>query len=139
MKTEQRQWTEKGGWDRPAGDLAGKAQIVLVFGGEFRGAVPFAQALLPAHAIGGFTYVAGGYLRGRKKPLVEVWSRIIGTVVMVLTVFALRERFQDLSVPLAAVCSNTTCAVLICWAVLKDVRELRRDRDESRETLATAK
>ncbi len=57
--------------------------IVLVFGERFRGAVPYARILLPAHAISGLSCVAGGYLRGQRKPLVEVWSRVVGTAVMV--------------------------------------------------------
>jgi enterobacterial common antigen flippase len=99
--------------------------IILVFGASFRGAVPYARLLLPAYAIGGLTYVAGGYLRGQRKPLMEVWSRVIGTVVMVAVALALRASWHDLGVPLAAVCGHATCAVILCWAVLADIHRRR--------------
>jgi O-antigen/teichoic acid export membrane protein len=99
--------------------------VVLVFGANFRGAVPYARLLLPAYAIGGLAYVAGGYLRGQRKPLVEVWSRVIGTVVMVTVALALRASWHDLGVPMAAVCGHATCAVILCWAVLVDVHRRR--------------
>ncbi|HUE15876.1 MAG TPA: oligosaccharide flippase family protein [Planctomycetaceae bacterium] len=99
--------------------------IILVFGPAFRGAVPYAKVLLPAHAISGLTYVAGGYLRGRRKPLVEVWSRVLGTAVMVTAALALRSTWHDLGVPIAAVCGHTTCAVILCWAVLADTHRRR--------------
>jgi O-antigen/teichoic acid export membrane protein len=99
--------------------------IVLVFGANFRGAVPYARLLLPAHAISGVTYVAGGYLRGQRKPLVEVWSRVLGTIVMVAVAIALRATWHDLGVPMAAVCGHATCAVILCWAVLADTRRRR--------------
>ena len=111
--------------------------IVLVFGPSFREAVPYARVLLPAHAICGITYVAGGYLRGRRKASVEVWSRVVGAAVMVAAVFAFRARWQDLSVPLAAVCGHSTCAVLICWAVVRDVRRQNRVAHQSMEALAS--
>lgn len=99
--------------------------VVLVFGARFRGAIPFARLLLPAYAISGLACVAGGYLRGKRKPLVEVWSRVVGTGVMVAVALALRGRFHDLCVPMAAICGHTTCAVILCWAVLADTQRRR--------------
>ena len=96
--------------------------IGFVFGASFRGAVPFARLLLPAQAICGLTYVAGGYLRGRGKASVEMWSRIVGAVVMFVAAFAFRERWNDLSVPIAAICGHSASAVLIGWVVFQDVR-----------------
>jgi enterobacterial common antigen flippase len=100
--------------------------IILVFGERFRGAVPYARVLLTAHAISGLTLVAGGYLRGQRKPLVEVWSRIVGTAVMVGAALALRAHWHNLSVPMAAVCGHATCAAILCWAVLADTRRRRQ-------------
>jgi enterobacterial common antigen flippase len=108
--------------------------IVLVFGAKFRGAVPYARILLPAHAISGLSCVAGGYLRGQRKPLMEVWSRIVGTAVMIGAALALRGQWHDLSVPMAAVCGHSTCAVILCWAVLADThrrRVLAREQGEA--------
>jgi enterobacterial common antigen flippase len=99
--------------------------VVIVFGANFRGAVPYARLLLPAHAISGLTYVAGGYLRGRRKPLVEVWSRVLGTIVMVSVAFALRSSWHHLGVPMAAIFGHATCAVILCWAVLADTHQRR--------------
>lgn len=110
--------------------------IVLVFGASFRGAIPFARLLLPAHAIGGFTYVAGGYLRGRRKPMVEVWSRVLGTVVMIGVFVALNSTWHELSVPIAAICAHTTCALILCWAVLSDVRRTALESQDNLEVLA---
>lgn len=97
--------------------------IVLVFGESFRGAIPFAKLLLIAQAINGFGHVAGGYLRGLRKPIVEVWSRVIGAAVMIVMAFALRESWQDLSVPLAAICAHAASALLITWAVVHHLRQ----------------
>jgi O-antigen/teichoic acid export membrane protein len=102
--------------------------IVLVFGSSFRGAVPYAKLLLTAQAIAGLGYVAGGYLRGRRKSLIEVWTRIIAAAVIVAVALALRSSRGEMSVPIAAVCGQVTCALILGWAVLADVRRRRFDQ-----------
>jgi len=101
--------------------------IILVFGSNFRGAVPYAKVLLTAQAIGGLTYVAGGYLRGRRKSFIEVWTRIIAAAVIVVIALALRSSRGQMSVPIAALCGQVTCASILCWAVVNDARRRRID------------
>jgi O-antigen/teichoic acid export membrane protein len=101
--------------------------ITLVFGSKFSGAVPYAQLLLIAQAIGGLTYVAGGYLRGRRKSFIEVWTRIVAAAVIVVIALALRGSRGQMSVPIAAVCGQVVCASILCWAVVSDARRRRFD------------
>jgi enterobacterial common antigen flippase len=102
--------------------------IIFVFGSSFRGAVPYAKVLLMAQAIGGLTYVAGGYLRGRRKSFIEVRTRIIAAAVIVAIALALRSSQGQMSVPIAALCGQATCASVLCWAVVSDARQRRLDR-----------
>lgn len=101
--------------------------IILVFGSSFRGAVPYAKVLLMAQAVGGLAYVAGGYLRGRRKSFIEVWTRIIAAAVIVVIALALRTSRGQMSVPIAALCGQVACASILCWAVVNDARRRRLD------------
>jgi O-antigen/teichoic acid export membrane protein len=96
--------------------------VVIVFGNRFEGAIPLALALLPAYAVFGVSRVAVGYLRGRSKSAVEVRSRILGAVLMVVVVFLLFDRYQEYSIPIGALCGNLASALYIAIGVAHDVR-----------------
>lgn len=107
--------------------------ITLVFGSNFRGAVPYATILMTAQAVGGLTFVAGGYLRGRGKSFVEVWTRVIGAGVIIAIALGLRSGQGQMSVPIAVLCGQTICAMILCAAVLHDaVRQPSRVLANSR-------
>jgi O-antigen/teichoic acid export membrane protein len=105
--------------------LAGtlKPLMLLVYGARFEGAVPLALALLPAYALYGCTQVAEGYLRGRAKNRVSVWSRVIAAAAMAATALYLWDTWRELSVPLAAIAGQACIALCMAWGVLRDVRE----------------
>lgn len=95
--------------------------IKLVYGAEFAGAVPFALALLPAQAFNGIGFVADGYLRGRNKSALGVYSRLVGAVVMAVLVWMLFPRWREMSVPLAASVGHALAAATLGVAVALDV------------------
>jgi len=107
--------------------------IVLVYGSEFRGAVPLAWALLPAYAMNGCALVADGYLRGRGKSGVGVWSRLSGAAVMGLAVWLLFGTWKELSIPLAASAGHAMNALWLAGAVLMDRRHGSDNGGESEE------
>ncbi len=96
--------------------------ILSVFGESFDLAVPLALALLPKYAIDGFALFAESYLRGRGKPIVGVWSRLLGAVVMVGFIWLFFDRWQELSIPLGASAGQAASSLLILWAVFSDSR-----------------
>ena len=102
--------------------------IVVVFGSSFHGAVPYAKVLLTAQALGGVAYVAGGYLRGRRKSFLEVWTRIFAALAIAGMALALRGTEGNMSVPLAALCGQAICATILCLFVLNDARKVARDK-----------
>jgi Na+-driven multidrug efflux pump len=89
--------------------------IVLFYSERFAGAVPFALALIPAHAINGFTQVVEGRLRGLGNVRVGIMARIAGAVVMVMTVLLLFGRVREMSIPVAATLANGLVAVSLTW------------------------
>jgi O-antigen/teichoic acid export membrane protein len=92
--------------------------IVLFYGERFAGAVPFALALIPAHAINGFTQVVEGLLRGLGNVRVGIMARVAGAVVMVMTALLLFSSFRELSIPIAATVANGLVAVWLTTAAL---------------------
>jgi len=96
--------------------------IVLFYGARFAAAVPFALALIPAHAINGFTQVVEGHLRGLGNVRIGIAARIAAAVVMVATVALLFGRFRELSVPIAATVANAIVAIALAWFTLISAR-----------------
>jgi antigen flippase len=104
--------------------------MVLVYGHDFGGAVPFALALLPASALTGCSVVAEGYLQGRGRSTVGVWCRLRGAVVMLACVWLFWGRWHELSIPLAAIAGQAVSAVWMLWAVVREATadaRLKRD------------
>jgi O-antigen/teichoic acid export membrane protein len=97
--------------------------IILLYGQAFSGAIPFALALIPAQAINGFGKVIDGQLRGRGKVHVGIWARIAAAVLMTVTVILTFDRFQELSIPIAACLAHGLVAVTLAWFALADLPE----------------
>ena len=73
--------------------------MMLVYGEKFRGAVPFALALLPAFALGGCGMVAEGYLRGRGRPGASIRANAIGVTVVLISVSLSFRTYQAICIP----------------------------------------
>ena len=95
--------------------------ISFAFGTVYEPAIPFVLALAPACAIKGFLQTVDGFLKGRGKPLLGVWSRIISILGM-LSFFALTyERFGLMSIPYAACFGQGISMVILTTAVILEV------------------
>ncbi len=95
--------------------------IRLFYGEEFAAAVPFALWLLPASAIKGFLQAADGYLKGRQKPMIGVWSRGLSISVMLVFVAIAYGPFGLIAVPMAACVGQAVSLVVIVTAIFVDV------------------
>ncbi len=91
--------------------------LTLVYGEAFRGAVPFALALLPAQTLNGCALVAEGYLQGRGRPQIGVCCRLCGAAAMLAFVWLFLDRWGVLSIPLAASAGQAVNASCVLWAV----------------------
>ena len=96
--------------------------IILFYGSEFSAAVPFALALIPAHAINGFAQVVEGHLRGRGNVRVGIWARIAAAALMVAVVMLTFGRLRELSIPVAASIGHSLVAMVLVWCTLIDFR-----------------
>jgi len=95
--------------------------MLLVFGSEFRDAIPFALLLVAANTVGGCSYIIEGYLQGRDKALIGVWARVLGAVVMLATAAALYGTLAELAIPAAAIAANLASLVCVAVALLVEV------------------
>jgi O-antigen/teichoic acid export membrane protein len=102
--------------------------IVWLYGTAFVAAVPFALWLLPASAIKGYLQAADGYLKGRGKPMIGVWSRAISILVMLAFVAATFSRFGLLSVPIAAGVGQAISMAIISIVIMLDVRQQQSEK-----------
>lgn len=88
--------------------------MLFVYGPRFLDAIPLTRALLPAYALRGCTMVADGYLSGRGKAAISVWSRAVGATVLFSLVAIGFRRWGPISIPWATVAGDGT--VLLCVA-----------------------
>lgn len=95
--------------------------IVLFYGSEYRPAIPFALWLLPASAMRGFLQAVDGYLKGRGRPWVGVWTRMISLAVMLVFVLVVWRWHGLLTIPMAACVGQAVSLVLLTAATLLDV------------------
>lgn len=100
--------------------------IVTLYTAKFTPAIIFAMWLLPACAIKGYLQAADGFLKGRDKPMVGVWSRLMSFFVMLTfvgLVYANVFEFEQklISIPMAACLGQAISMVIITIAVIKDV------------------
>ncbi len=100
--------------------------IILFYGREFAGAIPFALALIPAHSINGFAQVAEGHLRGRGKIQVGIWARMGAAIVMVVTVSIAFGRLAEMSIPIAVTLAHGFVAVILAWFTIADLGQQKR-------------
>ena len=96
--------------------------IAIVFGSSFSAAIPFALALLPAYAVKGCACVAEGYLRGRNRASVGIWSRILGATVIIAVVAMFFGTWQVMCIPWAVLAGQVTSAAWIFSSVIRDVQ-----------------
>jgi O-antigen/teichoic acid export membrane protein len=100
-----------------------KPVMLLVYGSRFEAAVPFALALLPANALYGCTQVAEGYLRGRNRNRMSIWSRLLACLSMAAAAMGLWPTWQMMSIPAAFAVGQATILLCLSAAVLSDIRE----------------
>lgn len=97
--------------------------MVLVFGEDFRGAVPLTLVLLPAYGIAGCGRVAEAYLQGRNKAILGVYSRLIGAVIMGTFIYFTFDRWAEISIPLGALVGYLVSTSILWTAILLDTRD----------------
>jgi len=100
--------------------------ITRLYGATFAPAIPFALWLLPACALKGYLQAVDGYLKGRDKPMIGVWSRFLSIfVVLAFVALAYAEvipfEVKLLSIPIGACIGQALATVLISTAAIKDV------------------
>ena len=97
--------------------------IVTFYTEAFIPSIAFALWLLPAAAIKGYLQAAVGYLKGRGKPMIGVWSRVVSTCAMLLFVFFTFSQFENrlISIPIAACVGQAISMVIISSYVFTDV------------------
>jgi O-antigen/teichoic acid export membrane protein len=87
--------------------------IVMFYGDDFAGAIPFAMALIPGQAFHGFARVVEGHLRGRGLVRVGIWARAGAGLLMIAIVMATFDRLSVLAIPLAASIANASLALVL--------------------------
>ena len=100
--------------------------ILSFYGAAYSPAIQFALWLLPASAIKGYLQAADGYLKGRNRPMIGIWSRLVSIVLMLLFVVCAYPHWDLLSIPMAACVGQALSMVIISAAVMKDVVERNR-------------
>ena len=95
--------------------------MIMVFTDKYAESVPFVLALAPACAIKGYLQAIDGYLKGRGKPLIGVWSRMVSIVAMLVFFFFAYPHYGLFSIPFAACFGQAISMLIISAAVLYDV------------------
>jgi O-antigen/teichoic acid export membrane protein len=107
--------------------------IVMLYPPAFSAAVPFALWLLPAAAIKGYLQAADGFLKGRDKPMIGVWARVLsiflmlGYIAMVYGGVIRGPEQKLLSIPIAACLGQAVSMVIISVAVVLNVKNRHHD------------
>jgi len=109
--------------------LALPTLILLVFGQDFAGAIPFALALVPAKAVAGLGQIAEGYLRGRNQPHIEFRARLAGGVILLITAAVAWPWLREFSIPLAALTGHAFPTLVMAVAIFSDARRPRDGRE----------
>ncbi len=99
--------------------------IVLFYTDAYLEAIPFALWLLPACAMKGYLQAVDGYLKGRGKPLIGVWARVLSIFVMCAFVWLVFPKYQLISIPMAACVGQALSMLIITVAVVRDIIEPR--------------
>ncbi len=107
--------------------------IITLYTAAFAAAIPFALWLLPAAAIKGFLQAADGFLKGRDKPMIGVWARVLSIFVMLGFIGLVYGEVipgpeqKLLSIPIAAFIGQAVSMVIISTAVIVDVKNGQHD------------
>ena len=103
--------------------------VLLFYGEEFRPAIPLVYALIPAISIKGILQAVEGYLKGRGKPHIGIWARLIAIPLMLVCVFLLRNTFtiEGIHIPIAFGIAQVFCLIWIGIAVYIDVLQRRNE------------
>lgn len=102
--------------------------LVTIFKPDFANSVPYALWLLPACAMKGFLQAVDGYLKGRGKPMIGVWSRVVSIVVMLVFIWiafnsnSFSKDSQWICIPMAACAGQAVSMLIISIAVLREVK-----------------
>lgn len=100
--------------------------ILLFYGDAYSPAIPFALWLAPACAIKGYLQAADGYLKGCGKPMIGILSRIASIAIMLIFVEFAFEKWELISIPMAACVGQALSMAVITYAVLLEVK--KRDK-----------
>ncbi len=96
--------------------------IVWLNSDKFAGSILFAMWLLPASAIKGYLQAVDGYLKGRGKPMIGVWSRVISIFAMIGFVLTYSS-LGLVCIPMAACVGQALSMLIISVAVIHDVSQ----------------
>ncbi len=94
--------------------------ILLCFTDRFAASIPLVLLLLPASAIRGFLQAADGYLKGRGKPMIGVWSRSLSILVMLVFVWLTWGSLGLPAIPVAAGLGQAFAMLIIVTAIWQD-------------------
>jgi O-antigen/teichoic acid export membrane protein len=95
--------------------------LLLLYGEPFRAALPVTGILLSAMAINGCGIVGDGYLRGRGRASVGVWTRIAGALVMLVAVWYYHAWPPLLRVAMATTVGTAAIALITGWVIIRDL------------------
>ncbi|MCA9132183.1 MAG: hypothetical protein KDA45_03480 [Planctomycetales bacterium] len=96
--------------------------LLLLYGEAFRDALPVASVLLIAAALSGCAIVGDGYLRGRGRSSLGVWTRLASGVVMLLAVLAWTSVSPLLRVAMATALGHGFNLLLTASLIFRDIR-----------------
>jgi O-antigen/teichoic acid export membrane protein len=105
--------------------------MVLVFGQDFRGAVPLTLALLPAYGVAGCGRVAEAFLQGRNRAILGVYSRLVGAAAMGTFVYCTFDRWAEMSIPLGALVGYIVSTAILWTVILLDAPKSRAETLEA--------
>ncbi|MEM9412511.1 MAG: hypothetical protein AAGA30_15460 [Planctomycetota bacterium] len=87
--------------------------IVQFYGGEFEPAINFVWYLLPACAMKGMLQAIDAFLKGRGRPLIGVWARLVSLALMLSFVFFAFSSMGTVSVPIAACIGQLISLIIV--------------------------
>lgn len=102
-----------------------RSVVTFVYGEAFAPAVEIALWLAPVSAIKGMLQGLDGFLKGRGRPIVSIWSRIAAAITMIAVVYWIGPGELAIGIALAALVGQIVCLLWISAAVWIEVG--RRD------------